>query len=225
MPTIAGIKYHLGEVYCHTMHHLRSRTMQVINKLPNRPTVELGGRVSLRAKLEGYKKNIRIHRGALVREHAWLNCMDKGSFIEIGERTLIMPYAKLVAGFDGFLKIGKNCTIHSFDVLYGYTGGLTLGNNVRTGTNVSMISANHSFEDITLSPNDQGGSSKGIVIHDNVWVGAGVIILDGVEIGANAVLGAGAVVTKNMPEDSICLGVPAVAVRKRGEKFLKDPML
>ncbi len=223
MPTIAGLKYHLGEIYCHGMHHLRSRTMQMINKLPNRPNVELGGRVSLRAKLEGCRKNMRVHRGALVREQAWLNCMDKGSFIEIGERTLIMPFAKLVAGLDGFLKIGKNCTIHSFNALYGYTGGLHIGDNVRIGTNVSMISANHGFEDVTKSPNDQGGSSKGIIIHDNVWVGAGVIILDGVEIGANAVLGAGAVVTKSMPEDSVCVGVPAVAVRKRGEKLVKDP--
>jgi len=222
MPTIAGIKYHLGEAYLHTVKHLRNRTFQIINKLPNRPTVELGGYVSLRAKLEGVTKNIRIHRGAAVREHAWLNCMDKSSFIEVGERTLIMPYAKLVAGFDGFLKIGKNCTVHSFDVLYGYTGGLTVGDNVRTGVNVNVISANHSFEDISLSPNDQGGSSKGIVIHDNVWIGAGVTILDGVEIGANAVLGAGAVVTRNMPEDSVCLGVPAVAVRKRGEKVVKE---
>jgi acetyltransferase-like isoleucine patch superfamily enzyme len=172
--------------------------------------------------LEGVKKKILIHRGAAVREHAWLHCMDAGSSIEIGERTLIMPYAKLVAGFNGFIKIGRNCTIHSFDVLYGYTGGLSIGDNIRTGTNVTMISANHQFDDIAKSPNDQGGSSKGIVIRDNVWIGAGVIILDGVEIGANAVLGAGAVVTRNMPEDSVCLGVPAAAVRQRGDKTRKD---
>jgi acetyltransferase-like isoleucine patch superfamily enzyme len=129
-----------------------------------------------------------------------------------------MPYAKLVAGFDGSIKIGRGCTIHSFDVLYGFTGGLQIGDNVRTGVNVSMISSNHSFEDPSLTPNDQGDSSKGIVIRDNVWIGAGVIILDGVEIGESAVLGAGAVVTKNMPANSVCLGVPAKAVRQRGEK-------
>jgi acetyltransferase-like isoleucine patch superfamily enzyme len=214
MPTLSGLKFHLSE----SIRKIKTRALYLINKLPNRPTVALGGRVSFRAKLEGVKKNIHVHRRAAVREHAWLHCMDEGSTIEIGERTLIMPYAKLVAGFNGSIKIGRGCTIHSFDVLYGFTGGLRIGDNVRTGTNVNMISANHSFDDITKSPNDQGDSSKGIIIGDNVWVGAGVIILDGVEVGANAVLGAGAVVTKNMPENGVCLGVPAVAVRKRGEK-------
>lgn len=186
--------------------------------LPWRPNVERGGRVSFRAKIEGHRKNILIRSGACVREQAWLNCMDETSSIEIGEGTLIMPYAKLVAGFNGKIKIGRGCTVHSFNVLYGFTGGLTVGDNVRTGVNVNMISANHSFEDPTLSPNDQGGTSEGIVIRDNVWIGAGVIIVDGVEIGESAVLGAGAVVTKSMPANSVCVGVPARAVRQRGEK-------
>lgn len=186
--------------------------------LPWRPNVERGGRVSFRAKIEGVRKNILIRSGACVREQAWLNCMDEGSSIEIGEGTLIMPYAKLVAGERGSIKIGRGCTVHSFNVLYGFTGGLKIGNNVRTGVNVNMISANHGFDDPTLSPNDQGSTSKGIVIGDNVWIGTGVILLDGVEIGENAVLGAGAVVTKSMPADSVCVGVPARAVRQRGEK-------
>lgn len=188
--------------------------------LPGRPQIERLARVSLRTKIEGHHRNIKVRAGACVREGAWLHCMDAGSSIEIGERTLIMPYAKLVAGFDGSLKIGRDCTVHSFDVLYGFTGGLLIGNNVRIGVNVNVISANHSFEDPTLGPNDQGGTSKGIIIHDNVWVGAGVTIVDGVEIGEGAVLGAGAVVTKNMPANSVCLGVPARAVRQRGEKLV-----
>ena len=197
----------------------KPRAWKVLNDtLPGRPNIDRDGHVSFRAKIEGHRKNIHIRSGASVREHAWLNCMDEGSSIEIGERTLIMPYAKLVAGFNGSIKIGRLCTIHSFDILYGFTGGLQIGDNVRTGVNVSMISGNHSFDDPTRSPNDQGHSSKGIIIHDNVWIGAGVIIVDGVEIGPNSVLGAGAVVTKNMPGDSVCVGVPARAVRKRGEK-------
>jgi acetyltransferase-like isoleucine patch superfamily enzyme len=195
----------------------KPRAQKVLNDLlPGRPNIDRNGHVSFRAKIEGFHKNIHVRSGANVREHAWLHCMDAGSSIEIGERTLIMPYAKLVAGFDGSIKIGRGCTIHSFDVLYGFTGGLRIGDNVRTGVNVSMISSNHSFEDPERTPNDQGDSSKGIVIRDDVWIGAGVIILDGVEVGEGAVLGAGAVVTKNMPANSVCLGVPAKAVRQRG---------
>jgi acetyltransferase-like isoleucine patch superfamily enzyme len=187
------------------------------NILPGRPKIELLGRVSYRAKIEGHHKNIHIRAGACVREGAWLWCQDTGSSIEIGERTLIMPWSKLVAGENGSIKIGRDCTVHSFDVLYGNSGGLQIGNNVRIAVNVSVISGNHGFDDPTRSPNDQGGTSKGIIIRDNVWIGAGVIIVDGVEIGEGAVLGAGAVVTKNMPPNSVCLGVPARAVRRRGE--------
>ncbi len=70
---------------------------------------------------------------------------------------------------------------------------------------------------MTLGPNFQGGTSEGIIIEDNVWIGAGVIILDGVRIGANAVLGAGSVVTKDIPPDAVCVGVPAAVIRQRGE--------
>ena len=141
------------------------------------PNIDRNGHVSFRAKLEGHRKNIRVRSGACVREHAWLNCMDEGSSIDIGERTLIMPYAKLVVGFNGSIKIGRLCTIHSFDVLYGFTGGLQIGDNVRTGTNVSMITANHSFDDPNRGARTiREIAAKGIIIHDNVWVGAGVII-------------------------------------------------
>lgn len=183
--------------------------------LPFRPTIERNGRVSYSAKLEGWRKNILIRNGAWVRESAWLSCLDEKSTIEIGERTLIMPYAKLVAN-GGFIKIGRDCTIHSFDVLYGFSGGLTIGNGVRIATQVGIITGNHLFDDLTKPLMEQGASSKGITIGDNVWIGHGVSVLDGVTVGANAVLGAGCVVTKDIEPDSVCVGVPARCIRKRG---------
>jgi acetyltransferase-like isoleucine patch superfamily enzyme len=186
--------------------------------LPGRPTLDLGARVSWRAKLEGHPRNIRVRRGAHVREQAWLHCSDDDSTIEIGSRTLIMPYAKLVAGSGGRIKIGQNCTVHSFNVFYGFEGGLTIGDNVRIATGVSIIAGNHNFDDVTKGPNEQGGTSEGIVIENDVWIAAGVIIVDGVTIGAGAVIGAGSVVTKNVPANSVCVGVPAAVIRQRGEK-------
>lgn len=213
MPTIAGIKYHLGEAYRQTVHQARIRTLHLINQLPSRPTVELGGHVSFRAKLEGVKKKMLIRRGAAVREQAWLYCMDANSSIEIGERTLIMPYAKLVAAFNGFIKIGRNCTIHSFDVLYGYAGGLTIEDDVRIGVNTMFISGNHAFDDPTRGPNEQGSTSEGIRIGAGSWIGAGAIILDGVTLPPKSIVGAGAVVTKSSPERCVLAGVPARPIR------------
>jgi acetyltransferase-like isoleucine patch superfamily enzyme len=204
-------------------YRFKRRIVKILNDaLPGRPSVDLKAVVSFRAKIEGHAKNIHVASGARIREDAWLNCIDAGSRIEIGPGTLIMPYAKLVSGFGGWIKIGRNCTIHSFDVLYGYTGGLTLGDEVRTGTNVTLISSNHNFDDLTRGMHEQGFTSRGIVIGDNVWIGAGVIVLDGVTVGPNTVLAAGAVVTKSVPESSICAGVPAVVKRRRGEKILQS---
>jgi acetyltransferase-like isoleucine patch superfamily enzyme len=195
----------------------RARALHWINQLvPGRPCIEYLGFVSFKAKIEGFRKNIHVRRGARVREGAWLNCMDKNASIEIGERTLIMPYAKLMAT-EGAITIGQNSSVHSFDVLYGYSGGLRIGNNVRMGVNVSLIAGNHGFDDPTRSPNEQEGTSKGIVVHDNVWIGAGAIILDGVEVGEGAVIGAGSVVTHSVPPNAVCMGVPAKVVRLRGE--------
>ena len=200
------------------LRHQRARAIQALNELlPGRPAAELHARVSWRAKIEGQAKRIRVQAGARVREAAWLHCMDAESWIEIGSGTLLMPYAKLVAGAGGFIKIGRNCCVHSFDVLYGFTGGLTIEDGVRIGTSVNIISANHQFEDPTRSPNDQGSTSKGIRIGSGSWIGAGAIILDGVTLGPNSVVGAGAVVTADMPADAICVGVPARLVRRRGE--------
>lgn len=195
--------------------HLR-HTIDVM--APWRPAASRGARVSLRAKIEGLPKNIHVAPGAKIREQAWLNCMDEESRIEIGSGTLIMPYAKLVAGFGGVLSIGARCSIHSFDVLYGFTGGLRIGNDVRIGTGVTFITSNHNFDDLTVPMARQGYTSKGVVIGDDAWIGAGAMILDGVTVGERAVIGAGSVVTRDVPADVVCAGVPARIVRRRGEK-------
>lgn len=62
--------------------------------------------------------------------------------------------------------------------------------------------------------------SKGIVIEDDCWLGTGVKILDGVTIGKGSVIGAGAVVTKNIPSYSVAVGVPAKVISKRDSNLL-----
>jgi galactoside O-acetyltransferase len=64
---------------------------------------------------------------------------------------------------------------------------------------------------------EQGITAEGIVVEDDVWLGSGAIVLDGVHIGRGSVIGAGAVVTEDLPPYSIAVGSPARVVRDRRE--------
>lgn len=100
-------------------------------------------------------------------------------------------------------------------------GKVTVGNNVMLGPNVQLLTACHPLhwqERISLIE-----YTKPIIIGDNVWVGGGVIILPGVTIGKNSVIGAGSVVTKNIPDNVVAAGNPCKMIRNitEDDKILK----
>ena len=88
--------------------------------------------------------------------------------------------------------------------------GIKLGNNVRIGPGVGLISANHSFDDYDLHL-----KTGPIVIGNNVWIGMNAVILPGVTIGDNVVVGAGSVVNMDIPSDTIAAGNPCRLIRKK----------
>lgn len=93
---------------------------------------------------------------------------------------------------------------------------ITIGDNVLLGPRVGLYTANHA-----LDPQERvmgGCYAYPIVIEDNVWIGAGVHIMGGVTIGKNSVIGAGSVITKNIPENVIAAGVPCKVIREITEK-------
>ena len=176
-----------------------------------------GGVVSFRARVEGSRSNIVVEEGAFVCEHAWLVISSDRGALRVGGGTSIRPYAQLLAD-GGFVKIGRGCTVNSFCILNG-AGGLTIGDYVMIGAQTTIIAGNHSFDDPSRSIHDQDaeGTREGIVIADDVWMGYGVRIMDGVRVGAHSVLAAGAVITRDVPENAIVAGVPGKVLRMRGE--------
>lgn len=74
----------------------------------------------------------------------------------------------------------------------------------------------HRYQRTDIPIKEQGIEARGILIQDDVWIGAGVTILDGVEIGRGSVIAAGAVVTKNVEPFSVMAGVPAHLLKCRG---------
>ncbi len=135
-----------------------------------------------------------------------------------------------------FKKCGKNVRIHA-GVRFGTGVEVELGDNsaiardswiandTRIGDNVMMapelvvLSGTHGFADITRPMIEQGaGERRPVTVGNDVWIGTRVIILPGVTVGDHAILGAGCVVTKDVPEYAIMGGSPARVLRSRLEQ-------
>ncbi len=96
---------------------------------------------------------------------------------------------------------------------------VTIGDDVIMGPDVIVMTNHHAFEDINVPINKQGKLFvRPVTIGNDVWIDARVIILPGVKVEDQAVIGAGAVVTKNVPERAIVAGNPARIIRFRGER-------
>lgn len=115
-----------------------------------------------------------------------------------------------------YVDYGENITIGSgcfanYGLVALDVAPITIGNDVMFGPNVQLLTPNHPIDPERRRAKLE--SAKPIAIHDNVWLGGGVIVLGGVTIGENSIVGAGAVVTKDIPANVIAVGNPARVVR------------
>jgi acetyltransferase-like isoleucine patch superfamily enzyme len=92
-----------------------------------------------------------------------------------------------------------------------------IGNHVNLAQGITVTALNHNFADSSRKIDEQGISTKPVVIGDDVWIGANAVILPGVTIGRHVVVAAGAVVTKDVPDYSLVAGVPAKEIKKLRE--------
>ncbi|WP_293938608.1 acyltransferase [Sphingobacterium sp. UBA5996] len=127
----------------------------------------------------------------------------------IGSRSVIESFAVLNNAV-GDLFIGNNSRIGISNTIIG---PVTIGNKVNIGQNVLISGLNHRYEDVTKAIADQGVSTAPVTIADDVWIGGNVVILAGISIGEHAVIGAGSVVTKDVPPYSVVVGNPAKNVK------------
>jgi acetyltransferase-like isoleucine patch superfamily enzyme len=170
--------------------------------------------ISRRSRIS-FAKKISIGNNVVIGEHAWLSGYSQKEHpsIIIGDNTIIAPFAMIDAR-GGCIKIGRDCSVNPFCTLYG-AGGLEIGDSVRIATKSTIIPANHGFNRTDIPIFRQALTKNRIRIEDDVWIGANVTILEGVTIHKGSVIGAGAVVTKDIPEYSIAVGVPCKVIKKR----------
>lgn len=139
-------------------------------------------------------------------------CIYPSILRRCGKGLTIKEY--VVIKFPEYITIGNQVGISEFSWIDG-NGGIEIGNFVRIGPYVSIISFNHKYEDKNTLIKKQGKILKRVIIEDDVWIGAKAQILAGVKIGKGAVIGAGSIVTKNVPSYAVVMGAPAKIIKYR----------
>lgn len=119
------------------------------------------------------------------------------------------------------VKMGMRCSINPMAYLQGR---ITMGNYVRIAPKASIIADNHNHADVLRPIQQQGTSGKGITIGDDVWIGANSCLLDGITVGSHSIIGAGAVVTKDVPPYSVAGGSPAKLLKNRLREAFAKPL-
>ncbi|RTY95917.1 acyltransferase [Flavobacterium sp. GT3R68] len=163
------------------------------------------------------RKNISFGKNVTIEHHTKLDGYAKHKII-LGDGVKIGAYSNLLSTshFSKFgvgLKMGNNSAVGDF-THFGAPGGIEIGDNVIMGSYVSFHSENHNFSDLNKLIREQGVTSKGIIIGNNVWVGAKVTFLDGCVVGNHSVVAAGAVVNGVFPDYSVIGGIPAKIIKK-----------
>ena len=162
-----------------------------------------------RTKLE-ISGQIRIGKNVYIGDDVTL-IVEPNATLIIGDNSFIGESCYIKC-FGGKIEIGHDVSINSKSFLNG-CGGLKIGANTRIGTQTVMIASNHTFNDPEVLVKDQI-TKQGIVIGENIWFGARVTVLDGVTIADDCVIGACSLVSKNIAEAGVYVGIPAKKLEK-----------
>jgi acetyltransferase-like isoleucine patch superfamily enzyme len=162
------------------------------------------GRAQAALQRELTDDGAKIGEGVFIAPNASVTCER----LAIGDRS----YIAALAYVSGEVRIGSNCTVNPYCVV---RGDIRMGDAVRIGSHTSILGFNHNMSLTDRPIFEQGLSSEGITIGDDVWIGSNAVILDGVTIGDHVVIGAAAVVTKDVPDWAVVVGNPARVIRDR----------
>ena len=157
-------------------------------------------------------RKLNIKYGIFIAENCTFYGLDSIFF----SRNVSIGRNSLFSGEGGEIKVGENTSFNSgVHINASICGKIFIGKNCLIGPNVVMRTADHIFNNIDIPMRLQGHKCENIILEEDVWIGANVVITGGVTIGKGCVIGAGSVVTKNIPEFSIAVGVPARVIKSR----------
>jgi acetyltransferase-like isoleucine patch superfamily enzyme len=149
--------------------------------------------------------------GAMVSPRAEV---ELSPLLKLGRGVRISAFTKIKAS-DGPMTIGARVSIGSGCFIQTGTGGVTIGNDSLISPNTSIVGSNYRYDRLDLPIQQQGETSTGISIGNDVWIGVGCAILDGAVIGDHAIIAPNAVVSARVSENAIVAGNPAKPIFMR----------
>jgi acetyltransferase-like isoleucine patch superfamily enzyme len=159
---------------------------------------------------------IRIGDGVTVDDLVVLDAKGTSNHgIDIGH-GVFLGRGTILSCKDGDIVLGDHTNLgFHCEVFSG--SRVTVGRHGLFAAYVYLVGGGHEFERADVAVIEQGRSSKGIALGDNVWLGTGAKVLDGVRLGSNVVVGANGVVNIDLPDGAIAAGVPARVLRTRDD--------
>jgi acetyltransferase-like isoleucine patch superfamily enzyme len=169
------------------------------------------------AKAVIHHSDIRLGSHIFVDDRVVLFQRKGGGSMTVGDRVCIYRDAILETGYGGSLSIGSDSSIHPRCQINAYVSYVKIGSGVMIAPSCAFYPYDHGFlpeQPIRKQPLHSKG---GIIIEDEAWLGYGAIVLGGVRIGKGAAIGAGSVVTRDIPDGAIAVGNPARVVKMRAD--------
>ncbi|QNK63148.1 acyltransferase [Pedobacter sp. PAMC26386] len=193
--------------------------MSLVSKIKSNPALK---QLVLRLMIPANEHRPRLWVRLLI--NPFIHKRGKDSIIRKRTRMDVFPYNKFSLGIKSVIEDFATINNGVGDVIIGsqtiiglgnvIIGPVVIGNEVMLAQNIVVSGLNHGYEDIRISPRQQKETSKQITISDDVWIGSNTVITAGVTLGKHCIIGAGSVVTKDIPEFSVAVGNPAKVIKQ-----------
>lgn len=174
-----------------------------------------GGYVAPGASI--YHEHLNLGKHVFIGDRVVIYRSKEGGPVKIGDRSRIHRDSIIETGKGGSLTIGTDTHIQPRCQFSAYLGKIVIGSHVQIAPNCAFYPYDHGFDANEMIKKQPLQTKGGITIDNDTWLGVGVIVLDNVHIGKGAVIGAGAVVTRDIPAGSIAAGNPARVLKERNE--------
>lgn len=194
---------HKSNSFAHYFNVIGNRLSRVLWHLPNKLSALWWG-VNLGKNNRFFGKTIfRTEPNSIVKigDNCRFNSSHKSNLIGVFSPCMISTIAR-----GSEIHVGNNCGFSG--TVIGAALSIKLGNNVRCGANTMITDSDWHTDD------PRTGQNAPVVIENNVWLGYGVKVLKGVHIGENSVIGAGSIVTKDIPANVVAAGNPCRVIKE-----------